>query len=108
MEIDTKQKRAIFIQNSTNIREVFSFARPQEVVTAISTYASSMYGSNLWDLYRVRANQAFNTWNTALKLAWVCPRETHTWIVDNLLCCGLPSLSTVCRLLSKAAHLCQQ
>ena len=34
----------------------------------------------------------FNTWSTCVKLAWGVPRGTHTYLVDNLLGCGIPSI----------------
>ena len=91
MEYDAKCKRGAFIEKTTNIRETFSFARPEEQMAAISTYASSLYGFALWDLYGERAQSAFKCWGTAAKLCWGAPRSTHRWLVDHLLSCGLPS-----------------
>ena len=55
MEHDAKVKRAIFIQNSTDIREMFEFAHPAQVLQAVNVYASHFYGSMLWNLYGVGA-----------------------------------------------------
>ena len=43
----------------------------------------------LWDLYGVKAGQLYRSWNTSVKVAWDVPRATHTYLVDNLLSCGL-------------------
>ena len=91
MEHDAWCCRAKFIDKSTTVREQFSFARPAEILAATSIYCCDFYGSNLWDLYGVRAVQCYKAWNTCVKLAWSLPRTTHTWIVDNLLSCNLPS-----------------
>ena len=40
MEHDAKVRRAIFIQNSTNIREIFGFAHPAQVLQAVYVYAA--------------------------------------------------------------------
>ena len=32
------------------------------------------------------------TWSTCVKLAWGVPRATHTYLVDNLLSAGIPSV----------------
>ena len=53
MEYDTKCKRASFIQKTTNIREMFDFARPEQKLSAISVYAGGIYGFALWDLYNI-------------------------------------------------------
>ena len=47
MELDTKIKRARFIENTTNIRETFAFAHPRQILRAIETYAVHLFGSNL-------------------------------------------------------------
>ena len=47
MEHDAKVKRAIFIQNSTDIGEMFKFAHPAGVLQAMNVYASHFYGSKL-------------------------------------------------------------
>ena len=51
MEHDAKVRRAIFIQNSTDIREMFEFAHTAQVLQAVNVYASHFYGSMLWNLY---------------------------------------------------------
>ena len=70
MEHDAKVRRAIFIQNSTDIREMFEFAHPAQVLQAVNVYASHFYGSMLWNLYGPGAKQVFRFWNTCVKLAW--------------------------------------
>ena len=43
-------------------------------------------------LFSDRARQVFNCWSTCVKLAWDVPRATHTYLVDNLLSGGIPSM----------------
>ena len=92
MDFDARVKRAKFIKDSVDIRESFSFASPVEILRATKTYCSSLYGSMLWDLDSQAAGQVFRAWNTCVKLAWGVPRATHTYFVDQLLCCGISSL----------------
>ena len=94
MDQDVRVKRASFIQESTDIRETFSFANPVEVLGAVKVYASSWYGSMLWDLAGDMVKQVFNTWNTCVKLAWHVPRQTHTYFVEHLLGCGISSVKS--------------
>ena len=94
MEHDAAIKRAKFIQSSVEIREVFKFAAPEEVVKAMRTYSSSFYGSNLCDLGGDKAKQVYTAWNTSIKLAWGCPQQTRTYFLQQMMCCGFPSAKT--------------
>ena len=94
MDQDARMKRASFIQESTDIRETFSFANPVEILGAVKLYASSWYGSMLWNLKGDIVKQVFTTWNTCVKLAWHVPRQTHSYFVDHLLGCGITSVKT--------------
>ena len=92
MDMDTKMKRASFIKNSIDTREMFGFALPDQVLNAISVYSAHFYGSNLWDLYGDMAGQVYRSWNTSVKLVWDLPRSTHNYFVDNLLSASIPSV----------------
>ena len=89
---DMLWKRADFIQKSTEVRETFGFAQPNQILKCVTTYCSSMYGAMTWPLFSYKARQVFNCWSTCVKLAWNIPRSTHTYFVDNLLSGGLPSI----------------
>ena len=91
MEHDAAIKRAKFIRSSVEIREVFKFAAPSEVIKAMKIYSNSFYGSCLWDLAGEKAGQVYNAWNTSVKLAWGCPQQTRTYILQKLLNCGYTS-----------------
>ena len=91
MEQDVKEKRAIFISKSVEIRETFRFASPVEVVQALKVYCGSFYGCMLWDLSGQGAQQVFNSWNTAVKLAWSVPRATRTFLLQQVLTAGITS-----------------
>ena len=85
-------KRAIFINNSVEIREAFSFASPVEILSAIKIYCCSLYGCMLWDLSGDGATQVFNACNTCVKLTWEVPRGTRTYLVQQVLGSGLISV----------------
>ena len=91
MEQDTVMKRARFIQSSVEIRTLFSFAAPAEVLHALKVYSSSFYGSCLWDLGGMKAKQVYSAWNTTVKLVWYCPLWTRTFFLQQLLSCGQTS-----------------
>ena len=99
MEQDTVVKRAKFIQSSVETREFFKFAAPAEVIRALKLYSNSFYGSNLWDLGGDKAKQVYTAWNTGVKLAWGCPQQTRTYIMQQMLSCGYRSarVDILCR-----------
>ena len=99
MEHDAAVKRAQFIEKSVEIRTMFDWASPTEVLQALKTYCSSFYGSMLWDLGGVKASQVFTSWDLAVKLSWGCPRGTKTFLLQQVLSCGLSSAKTdiLCR-----------
>ena len=92
MEKDIQVKRATFIDESVEIRKTFGFASPAEVLQAVKLYVGSHYGSMLWDLGSDLASQYFTAWTVCVRLAWQVPVATHTYFVDQLLCCGISSV----------------
>ena len=86
MEHDSLVKRAQFITNSVEVRNMFEFASPVEVLLALKVYCSSFYGCMLWELGGV-----FNAWTTAVKLTWKVPRATRSYLVQHVLNSGLTS-----------------
>ena len=83
--------RAKYIDRAASVQEMFSFAEPAEILAAVRVNCCDFYGSNLWNLFGVRAGQVYRSYNTTVKLAWDLPRSTHTWLVTHLLGYGLPS-----------------
>jgi hypothetical protein len=91
MEHDALIKRATFIAKSVEVREMFHFASPVEVLGAMKVFCCSFYGCMLWDLGGPGASQVFNSWTTAVKLSWAVPRATRTYLVQQVLASGLTS-----------------
>ena len=85
-------KRGDFIRSSTDMREMFGFANPFQVLNAVSVYSAHFYGAMLWNLYGEMAGQVFRSWNTCVKLAWEVPRWTHNYFVEGVLSGNLPSV----------------
>lgn len=81
LEHDAAVKRARFIDKTVELREVFSFALPSQVMRAVQIYASDCYGVMLYDLASQSSESYFKAWNTCVKLTWDVPRSTYTYIV---------------------------
>ena len=68
MEFDANIKLGRFINDSVEVREVFRFAHPDQVLQAIIIYASHWYGSMQWDLYGKDANKVYRAWHACVEL----------------------------------------
>ena len=85
METNAKIMRAKYIEKTLEIRETFSFAKPEQILRALDIFTSDCYGLMLHDLSSPSTESVFKSWNTAVKLTWNVPRSTYTYIVENLL-----------------------
>ena len=94
MEQDCKVKRAMFINNSLETRDVFHFALPSQILEAVKLYCLHCYGSMLWDFGGKMTGQFCRSWNTCVKLTYEVPRSTHTYIVENFLADGFLPVKT--------------
>ena len=91
MEHDAVTKRAQFIAKSVELRTMFHWASPVETLKVLKTNLSSFYGAMLWDLGGEKARQVYSAWDTAVKLVWECPRQTRTFLLQEVLNCGYSS-----------------
>ena len=48
----------------------------------------------LWDLSSEGAGQVYSSWNTAVKLSWNCPRETRSYLLQQVLECNTTTAKT--------------
>ena len=64
MEYDARRKRGILIRESSDTREMFGFANPDQVLSAVNVYTCQLYGAMLWDLFGEGAGQVYRSWNT--------------------------------------------
>ena len=71
---------------------MFCFAQPNQIIRAVKTYCCSMHNCMTWPLYSTAARQFYNCWSTCVKLAWDVDRATKSYLVENLLSGGLPSM----------------
>ena len=97
---DANMKRAAFLSSCNDIRSLFSFAMPSQVLNAVDIYSAHFYGSMLWDLYSEEVGKIYRSWNTLVKLIWGLPRSTHNYFVENILSNGNIK-SARCKILSQ-------
>ena len=88
MDHDTVVKRAQLIGRSVEVRNMFCWAAPPEILKALRIHCTAFYGCMLWDLGGEKACQVYSAWDTAVKLTWGCPRYTRTFLLQQVLACG--------------------
>ena len=74
-----------FIAKFNEVKETYGFLHPRELQRVVLTFCSSFYGSNLWDLGSDECRKIFNLWNSSVRDLYDVPRNTRTYIVENLL-----------------------
>ena len=81
---DVKSKRGSFIGRINSILQEFSFANPLVKMKMISIYASSFYGSSLWNFFSGQCDRIYTAWNNAVRDAFAIPRKTHKYMIDEI------------------------
>ena len=59
MEEDDRSKRISYISGSLDIRDMFAWAHPMQVLQATRVYSTSFYGSMLYNLYGEQSNMIY-------------------------------------------------
>ena len=95
MNNDIHAKRAEYISRTVELRELFKFASPVEILAAVDIYYCDYYGSLAgWDLGSDAAAKFFNAWGVNVKLTWEVPRYTRTYLLQRVLAPGFTSSRT--------------
>ena len=84
MKSDITQKRGQFIAKSNSLLQEFSSVSPDTMFKLIDTYASSCYGSPLWNLRSKEADKLFNSWSVLVRNVLNLDRKTHRFLVEPL------------------------
>ena len=74
--------RVKFISIIHSVNQEFQISEPTMVVKLYNIYASSLYGSNLWDLFCNNIVKLYTSWNTAFRilfgLSW------HRYFIEQI------------------------
>ena len=92
MQRDAREKQAQFIGMSVKICETFAFTNPAERLEAVIKYCTTIFSSNLYDFTANEFAMICAAWKTGVKLAWGLHCGCHTYLVQQVLAPGVPSL----------------
>ena len=84
MSSDLRSKRGIFFNKVHELIQQFGQLDPKLIVKLLSVYGTSLYGSSLWKLNSEDFNKLCRSWNTAMKIIWNLPHNTHTRLLESL------------------------
>ena len=84
---DLLSKRGKFIGKFHDLWQEFGFGDPLLVMKVINIYATSFYGSSLWDFNSPEAIKLFNSWNILVRIVFNVPRNTHRYFIEELSNC---------------------
>ena len=82
--MDLAQKRGILIGKLNSLRQEFHYVEPSVFVRIMNIYATSFYGSSLWDFSSTDCERMFTAWNVAIRITFDVDRTTHRYFVEEL------------------------
>ena len=82
---DTRNKKFKFIGKIHSLSQEFYFAAPEVKVNIYDKYASSFYGSNLWNLFCHETEKIYSAYNMSIRQAFKLPFCTHRYLIQPLI-----------------------
>ena len=62
----------------------FHYVDPKVYVKILNIYASSFYGSSLWDIFSANCQRIYKSWNVAIRICFNVDRCTHRYFIEEL------------------------
>ena len=90
MKTDCVLKRGKFIGKVNSLLQEFHFVDSPVFVKLLNLYASSFYGSNLWDLYSHDVDRIYKSWNVTMRNVFNLPWTTHRYWIEAVSDCPHP------------------
>ena len=81
---DSSDKRRKFVGKVHSLWQEFGFLDHSLVFDLINIYATSFYGSNLWDFSGSPIDRLFASWNKMVRLVWNLPNTTHRYFIEEI------------------------
>ena len=84
LKIDCTVKRGNFIGKMNSLLQEFSYVEPPVKIKIFNIFATSFYGSGLWDLYSNEVDRIFKSWNVSVRIAFDIPFTSHRYLIEPL------------------------
>ena len=82
MNQDCSVKRGAFVGNINSLGQEFHFADPTVKVSILNIYATSFYGSGLWDIFGSYCDGFYTAWDRAIRQIYNLPWTTHRYWIE--------------------------
>ena len=73
--------RLIFV---ITLLQEFNYVDRTVKVKIFNIFATSFYGSGLWDLYSSEVDRIYKSWNVSVRLAFGVPCTTHRYMIEPM------------------------
>ena len=84
MKLDISQKRGAFVGRVNSLLQEFHSVKQDVMIKLIKSFACSVYGSNLWDLFSHECERLYTSYNVAIRNALDIDRCAHRYLVEPL------------------------
>ena len=84
LKTDLEIKRRKFIGKFHALKQEFGFSTPEVLLNLVKIYATSFYGSVLWNLSGTSANTLFTSWNSLIRIIWKLPNTSHRYFLEEI------------------------
>ena len=98
MSDDILDKRGKFIGKINSLMQELHFASSEVLVKLLNTYATSFYGSPLWDPLSPECERLYKSWNVTLRHIFNVDRKTHRYLIEPMSQCVHPKVMLLSRL----------
>ena len=84
MKVDCSVKCGKFIGKINSLMQEFSYTDPKVKIKIFNIFATSFYGSGLWDLASSEVDRIYKSWNVAVRMAFGVPPTTHRYLIEHM------------------------
>ena len=81
-----------FVGKINTLGQEFYFASPEVKVKILNIYATSFYGSGLWDLFGPDCEGFYTAWNRAIRQIFDLPWTSHRYWIEVVSDCLHPKV----------------
>ena len=80
MSMDVLQKRGRYIGKVNSLLQEFHYTVPSILTKLINIYATSFYGSGIWDISSAECGKLYTSWNVTIRQVFKLDRCTHRYL----------------------------
>ena len=84
MRIDIAKKRGVFIGKMNSLLQEFHFVTPNTLIKLMNIYATTLYGSNTWNIFSIDCEKLYTSFNVAVRQILNLNRCTHRYLIEPL------------------------